>query len=94
MGAVAYISVQPHLIELCWFRIATVSTTAMILSGAVSIDDDDVAFTLLNPQLGVGIFLLIPPRSAWTLRSLSRRWGAVYPKSGRLPVGLVRTLGG
>lgn len=60
MGAAAYIAVQPHLVGPRWVRVGTVGTTAMVLGGAVSIHEDGVDFTLLDPALGVAIFLAIP----------------------------------
>lgn len=60
MGAAAYIAVQPHLVGPRWVRVGTVGATAMVLGGAVVIHEDGVDFTLLDPDLGVAIFLAIP----------------------------------
>lgn len=60
MGATAYIAVQPHLIGPRWFRISTVGFTTMLLGGSAAIHDQGVDFTLLDPQLGVAVFLAIP----------------------------------
>jgi len=60
MGAAAYIAVQPHLVGPRWIRVVTVGATAMVLGGATAIHEDGVDFTVLDPGLGVAVFLAIP----------------------------------
>jgi hypothetical protein len=94
VGAAAYVAVQPHLIGPRWFRVATVGVTAMVLGGAVAIHEDGVDFTLLDPHLGVGIFLAIPLLAGLAtplvVDAVARREPGI---SQRLAVGLPIMLG-
>lgn len=60
LGAAAYIAVHPFLLGALWVRRLTVGFSATAIGGAVNITDDGIDFTLLNPQVGVALFLLVP----------------------------------
>ncbi|MFP5253014.1 MAG: hypothetical protein ACLGH4_04370 [Actinomycetes bacterium] len=60
LGAAAYVAVHPFLLGPRWVRRLTVGFSATAIGGAANITDGGVDFTLLNPQVGVALFLLVP----------------------------------
>lgn len=59
-GSAAYVSVAPFLLGPEPLRVLTVAVTAMLLGGSAAIHDSGTDFRVLDPELSVAAFLVVP----------------------------------